>query len=236
MRLRYRGSLLGMAWTLLNPIAELLVLLFVFGTVLPLGIPNYPGFLFTGLLVYTWFQTSLHAATLAVVSNRDLVRRPDVPLAVLPVVSVASTMLHFLLSLPVLAALLLLTGVPITWPVLALPALIGIQFVLILALSYPLAALHVWFRDTQYFLRLILQLLFFLTPVFYESRSIPPAFQLLYRFNPMVGIVEGYRDVLLRGTLPPLASWIGLAAVAGSLLALGLSLYARASRRFVDEI
>ncbi len=81
VKLRYRGSYFGMLWTLLNPIAELAVLLFIFGSVLPLQIPNYAAFLFTGLLVYTWFQSSLFFATVAVVSNRDLIRRPNVPLS-----------------------------------------------------------------------------------------------------------------------------------------------------------
>lgn len=236
VKLRYRGSYFGMAWTLLNPITELAVLYFIFGSVLPLSIPNYAAFLFTGLLVYTWFQSSLFSATVAVVSNRDLIRRPNVPLAVLPIISVASTLLHFLLSLPVLFALLLVTGVPITAAALTLPLLIGVQFVFILALAYPLAALHVWFRDTQYFLKVALQLLFFLTPVFYESKTIPEQFRYLYAINPMVGIVDGYRDVLVRGVVPPWQTWLTLLAVSTGLLLVSLAGFRRASRHFADEL
>lgn len=236
VKLRYRGSYFGMAWTLLNPIAELAVLLFIFGSVLPLQIPNYAAFLFTGLLVYTWFQSSLFFATVAVVSNRDLIRRPNVPLTVLPVISVASTLLHFLLSLPVLFGLMAFTGVPFTPALLALPALIAVEFVLILGLSYPLAAVHVWFRDTQYFLKVGLQLLFFLTPVFYEARAIPENFRGLYRFNPMVGVVDGYRDVIVRGVLPPLQTWLNLLGVSLVILVLGLAAFKRASRHFADEL
>src|SRR5437773_25513 len=199
MRLRYRGSFFGMAWTLLNPIVELLVLLFIFSAVLPLGVPNYAPFLFTGLLVYTWFQSSLFYATVAIVNSRDLIRRPDVPVSVLPIVSVASTLLHFIMSLPVLFVLIIASGVHLTPAVLELPLLMGVQFILILALAYPLSAVHVWFRDTQYLLKVGLQLLFYLTPIFYEAKTIPDRYRTLYRFNPMVRIVEGYRDVLIRG-------------------------------------
>lgn len=236
VKLRYRGSYFGMLWTLLNPIAELAVLLFIFGAVLPLQIPNYAAFLFTGLLVYTWFQSSLFFATVAVVNNRDLIRRPNVPLAVLPIVSVASTLLHFLLSLPVLFVLMAFTGVPFTRALFALPALIAVEFVLILGLSYPLAAVHVWFRDTQYFLKVLLQLLFFMTPVFYESKNIPEPFRALYRFNPMVGIVDGYRDVIIRGVLPPLQTWLTLLGLSTLLLLAGLAAFRRASRNFADEL
>ena len=236
VKLRYRGSYFGMAWTLLNPIAELAVLLFIFGSVLPLQIENYAAFLFTGLLVYTWFQSSLVFATVAVVNNRDLIRRPNVPLGILPIISVASTLLHFLLSLPVLVVLMAVTGVPITGAVLALPALIAVQFVLILALAYPLAALHVWFRDTQYFLKVGLQLLFFMTPVFYEARTIPERFRFLYRFNPMAGIVDGYRDVLIRGAVPSIQTWVTLLVASTALLLIGLAAFKRASRHFADEL
>jgi len=236
MRLRYRGSFFGMAWTLLNPIVELLVLLFIFSTVLPLGVPNYAPFLFTGLLVYTWFQSSLFYATVAIVNSRDLIRRPDVPVSVLPIVSVASTLLHFIMSLPVLFVLIIASGVHLTPAVLELPLLMGVQFILILALAYPLSAVHVWFRDTQYLLKVGLQLLFYLTPIFYEAKTIPDRYRTLYRFNPMVRIVEGYRDVLIRGVSPPLQSWLLLAAISTALLLLGLAAFRRASHRFADEL
>src|SRR5262245_57791582 len=103
--LRYRGSLLGILWTLLNPLAELLVLLFIFGRVMPVSIPNFPAYLFTGLIVYGWFQSSVNFATMAIVGNRELVRRPGVPLLILPAVTVASNLVHFVLSLPILGGL-----------------------------------------------------------------------------------------------------------------------------------
>jgi lipopolysaccharide transport system permease protein len=129
-----------------------------------------------------------------------------------------------------------LSGIHLTAATLALPALIGVQFALVLGLAYPLSAVHVWFRDTQYFLRIALQLLFFMTPVFYEATTIPERFQYLYRLNPMVGIMEGYRDVVIRGVLPPVRSWLILAAVSLVVLSLGLIVFNRSSHRFVDEL
>lgn len=236
MKLRYRGSLLGMAWTLLNPLAELLVLLFIFSAVLPMSIPNYGAFLFSGLLAYGWFQSALSFATISVVNNRELIRRPDVPSSILPIISVASTLVHFALSLPVLFVLLLLHDVAITSAVLALPLVIGVQFLLILALAYPLAVVHVWFRDTQYLLKVALQLLFYLTPIFYDPATIPPRFKTVYAINPMVFIVEAYRDILLRGRLPRAMPLLAVSLVSAVLLMLGLRLFRRASSRFVDEL
>src|SRR3990172_511666 len=100
MKLRYRRSVLGLAWTLLNPLAQLLVLNFVFSRILPLNIPNYPSFLFVGLLAWSWFQSSLINGTGAIVDNRDLIKRPGFPEAILPLVTVSANFIHFLLALP----------------------------------------------------------------------------------------------------------------------------------------
>ena len=236
LKLRYRGSILGVAWTLLNPLAELLVLFFIFGSVLPLEIPNYAAFLFTGLLVYGWFQTSLNFATAAIVGNRDLIKRPGMPTAILPIVTVASNLVHFLMALPVLVLLLVVTGVDVTSAVLALPLLIAIQFVLILSLAYPVAVVHVWFRDTQHLLRIALQLLFYLTPVFYQASAIPERYRPFYYLNPMVTMVEAYRMVLVNGLLPKAGPLLALAVVSTGVLVIGVILFKRTSHRFVDEL
>jgi lipopolysaccharide transport system permease protein len=236
IKLRYRGSILGVLWTLLNPLAELLVLLFVFGVVVRVGIPNFGAYLFLGLVVYGWFSTSVSFATGAVVSNRELVRRPGMPLVILPVVTVASNLVHFLLSLPILGALLVFSGVHITPALLALPLLIVIQFVLILASSYPVAVAHVWFRDTQHLLRIALQLLFYLTPIFYEVDTVPAGGRWIYQVNPMAHLVDVYRAVLLHGKWPSTGSLVYLTVISSALLVVGIYTFQRASRRFVDEL
>jgi lipopolysaccharide transport system permease protein len=236
IKLRYRGSLLGILWTLLNPLAELLVLLFVFGVVFKVEIPNFPAYLFTGLIVYGWFQTSVNFATGAIVGNRELVRRPGVPVLILPVVTVASNLVHFVLSLPILAGLLLVSQVPLHAVVLLLPVLVFLEFILILGFAYPVATVHVWFRDTQHVLRIALQLLFYLTPIFYEASAVPDRLRWFYQINPMAHMVDAYRAVLMRGELPDLWSLLYLAGVSATLLALGAAWFRHASHRFADEL
>jgi lipopolysaccharide transport system permease protein len=221
---------------LLNPLAELLVLLFIFGSVFRVNIPNFGAYLFTGLLVYGWFQNSLNLATGAIVGNRELVRRPGVPSAILPIVTVASNLVHFALSLPILFGLLILSGVRITSAVLALPVLIAIEFVFIAGLAYPVATIHVWFRDTQHVLRVALQLLFYMTPIFYEASSVPAPLQPFYWLNPMAPMVDAYRAALIRGEWPTAASLLSLTGVAVAALVVGVVWFRRASYRFADEL
>lgn len=236
LKLRYRGSALGMAWTLLNPVIELLVLLFIFSVVLPVDIPNYSAFLFTGLLVYNWFSSALMFATGAVVNNRELIKRPGVPFIILPMVTVASTLAHFILALPVLFGLLLASRIDVASVALLLPVVMAVQFVLTLSLAYPLATVHVWFRDTQHFLRVGLQLLFYLTPIFYEASMIPERWQTAYHLNPMVYVIESYRAVLLHGRAPEWEPLLAVVVISGGVLALSLAAFRRASSRFADEL
>jgi len=236
IKVRYRGSLLGVLWTLVNPLAELLVLLFVFSSVLQIQTPNFAAYLFTGLIAYGWFQSSINLATGSIVSNRELVKRPGVPAAMLPVVTVAANLVHFVLSLPILLVLLVLSGVPITLTMAMFPLLVAIEFALILGLAYIVATVHVWFRDTQHVLRIGLQLLFYVTPVFYEASRVPVEMRSYYMLNPLAQLIEAYRAVLLRGEFPPARGLAYLVVVSGSLLLVGLTLFRKASPRFPDEL
>ncbi|HLE14919.1 MAG TPA: ABC transporter permease [Anaerolineales bacterium] len=236
MKLRYRRSVLGLAWTLLNPLAQLLVLNFVFSRILPLNIPNYPSFLFVGLLAWSWFQSSLINGTGAIVDNRDLIKRPGFPEAILPLVTVSANFIHFLLALPVLFLFLILARIPLSGAILALPLVFAVQFILTLSLVYLVATMHVTFRDTQYLLGVLLLLGFYLSPVFYDSSSIPAQYQTLYHLNPMAVLIDSYRQILLDGQFPEWGGILILGLVAIGLLLAGYGIFRRSSRTFAEEL
>ncbi|MBI5029973.1 MAG: ABC transporter permease [Chloroflexi bacterium] len=236
MKLRYKRSLLGLAWSLVNPLAQMLVLTFVFNFVLPLRIDNYIVFLFTGLLAWNWFQSALFAATGAIVDNRDLIRRPGFPAAILPMVTVTSQLVHFILAFPILLAFLLSSNTQVTPAILFLPFVILIQFTLTLGIAYLLATFQVTFRDTQYLLGIILLLGFYMTPVFYNSNMVPEQYHLFYDFNPMVQLIQAYRAILLQGRLPDFYTLSILGLVSSLLLTLGYRVFVQASFQFAEEL
>jgi lipopolysaccharide transport system permease protein len=236
MKLRYKRSILGIAWSLLTPLAQLAVYYLIFNVLLPLNIPNYLSFLFTGVLVWSWFQGSLYQATSAIVDNRELIKRPGFPGAILPAVTIASYLVHFLLALPILFLLLALGGIPLTSAILALPLLIMIQFILTLSLAYFTATFYVAFRDTQHLLGVLLNLLFFLSPIFYQSGNLPVQYQSLYRLNPMVHLLESYRAILLSGRWPDGVSLLLLTVPAIATLILGYYVFRKASDHLVDQL
>jgi lipopolysaccharide transport system permease protein len=215
----------------------LLVFLFIFNLVLPLNIPHYSSFLFTGILTWNWFQGALNQSTGAIVDNRELLRRPGFSIAILPIVTVTSHLIHFLMALPILILFIIVDNGLITCALVALPVVIALQFMLTLGLAYLVATFHVTFRDTQYLLNVLLNLLFYLTPVFYEASAIPARYQSLYWLNPMVSLVAAYRAILAHGTLPDhFIALLVLGLCATGLLVYGYVTFIRASYRFVEEL
>ncbi len=236
IKLRYKRSVLGVFWTLVNPLAQLLVFDFVFRVVFQVQIPNYTSFLFIGIVAWSWFNGALLQATNAILENRDLIRLPGFPAATLPNVTVASHLLHFLLTLPILVVLLLVTDVPLTAAALFVPVVIVLQYVFTLGLAYLVATLHVTFRDTQYLLGIFLMLGFYLTPILYDVSTLPERYQPWYRFNLLADIIDAYRAILLRGELPEPVPLLVVAGVSVLQLLVFRGIFQRASTRFAEEL
>jgi lipopolysaccharide transport system permease protein len=236
MKLRYKRSILGIAWSLVTPLAQLAVFYLTFDVLLPLNIPNYPAFLFSGLLAWNWFQGSLFQATSAIVDNRELIKRPGFPVAILPIVTVTTHLIHFLLALPILFAFLVIGGGRLTGVLVALPLVIALQFILALSLAYFTATFYVTFRDAQHLLGVLLNLLFFLTPIFYKASDLPANYQTFYRLNPMVHLIDSYRAIFLSNTLPNVMALLWLAIPTIGTLILGYYVFRKTSDHFVDEL
>jgi lipopolysaccharide transport system permease protein len=236
LKLKYKRSIMGIAWSLINPLAQLIVLGIIFSLVLPLNIPNYTAFLFTGILVWTWFQSSLTSATASIVDNRDLVRQPGFAIGVLPIVAVSTNFLHFLIALPILIIFLILSGIEIQASIVFLPLLFAIQFIFTLSLAYFTATWQVYFRDIQYLLGILLMLGFYLSPVFYEPALIPEPYLTLYYLNPMAILLDSYRTVLIDGSYPPFGPLSILALLSSAVLWIGLKQFRDTSYTFAEEL
>lgn len=236
LKLLYKRSVLGIAWTLISPLLQLLVFAFVFRSVLSVNIPNYASFAFSGLLIWTWTQTTLFQSTGLITSNRPLIRQPGFPIAVLPIITVTTGLIHFLLAMPVLLLFLAIDGVQLTANILLFPLLLILQFVLTVSFAYPLAALNVTFRDTQHTLGVLLQLMFYMLPIFYNLETVPEQLRSIYLLNPMVILLESYRAILIYGHSPDGRLISLLTLISGVLLPIGYRIFKRQSQRFVEEI
>ncbi len=236
IRLRYRRTALGIVWLFVFPVFQILVFNFIFTVVLPTRVSRYSVFVSVGVLAWTWFQTSLVMATTAITGNRELVRRPGMPAAVLPLTTVATNMVLLVMAGPAIVGLVLYTGGQVGASVALLPLVVAVQFVLTLGIAYMVASLNVTFRDTQHLVPLFLLLLFFLSPVFYDVANVPPQYQALYNLNPFVILLDAYRAPFLNDGVPNLIQLGELGLVAALVGLCGHALFVRASRRFAEEI
>ena len=244
LRARYRGTVLGFFWSLLNPLLLLAVYSFVFGAILKRGelvdVEPYGVFLVTGLFPWIWFSTSLLEGCSSLTGNSGLIRKAVLPVEVLPAVAVVSNLLHFLLALPIVALALVagrLLGYPIAgWTCVLLPLVLVIETVMIAGLAFGLSALGVHFKDVRDLLGNMLVLLFFLAPIIYTLGDIPSELARLVQLNPMTSFTVAIQDLLFHGRLPAPRVWAAMAAIAAVSWAAGAGLFSRLSDTLAEAV
>jgi lipopolysaccharide transport system permease protein len=237
LKIRYKRSVLGIFWSFVTPLTQLLVFTLIFKTILKVSnAPHQEASFMIGILSWSWFQGALFQATGSVVDNRELLRRPGFPISVLPLVTVATTFIHYLAALPILGVLVLFDGLPVGWVMCLVPILLVIQFLLTVGPAYVLATWQVKYRDVFHLTSIALMLGFYITPIFYDVHTVPEQYRWLFAINPVAVLIEAHRDIILREDVPDLRS-LGAVILGATILALiGLNLYKQASYDFVDEL
>src|SRR2546428_3692429 len=218
LKTKYRGSVLGVFWSLLNPLLLMVVYTAVFSVIVRVPVPGngpYPVFLLAGLVPWNAFAQSLTNATTSVVDNAGIVRKVYFPLEILPISAVLSATVNLLISLTLLAALAIIFGVHLGLSLLLLPVLIVLQIAFTVGLGSLLAAFDVFFRDVQYFLSVLLIVWFFGTPVVYSLDLVPAGLRPLFEANPMAWLISCYQSLWYYGRMP---DWASLGAFAGGAL------------------
>jgi lipopolysaccharide transport system permease protein len=238
IKIRYKQSLLGAAWAILQPLALMMVFTVVFSVLVQVptdGIP-YPAFSYTALLAWTFFATSVSFAVPALVNNLALVTKIYFPREILPLASVGAAFIDFLVAGILLLGILAWYQTPLTAALLWMPLVLILQILLILGVVLPASAISVFYRDVRFVVPLALQLWLYATPIVYPITMVPEAYRLFYALNPMVGIVDSYRRVLLQGS-PPVPQYLAVSALSSIVLAtVGYAYFKRAEDRFADFI
>lgn len=236
LRLRYKGSLLGLLWAILSPLGTVFILHFLFTRILPLNIPNYAAFIYSGLLPWTWFQAAVQTSAATLMDNRDLVRKPFFPRPLLPAVVTATNLILYLLALPVLLVILVIEGLPLTLALALLPLVWLAQALFTLACATLVAALGALIRDVQHLLGVGMLLWFYLTPIFYDLDRVTPAQARWLLLNPMATLVRAHRAIVLYGQTPDWGA-LGLTALVGAaLFGASLAVFGALEDLFVEEV
>jgi lipopolysaccharide transport system permease protein len=236
LKVQYEGTLLGFAWTLLMPFLQLGIFYFLFKVILGVTSTRFTSFAFIGIVAYLWFQSALSQATASITSNRELALRPGFPIPLLPFIAVSSSMLHFVFTFPLISLIVLLEEHRLPSAALLMPIVMAVQFTLCLGLGYLTATLSIIFRDSKQILDVLLRLFYFLSPVFYDANMVPQRYRWLYDLNPMVTLLQSYRDILMHGKIPQLIPLFVLALISLAIVWIGLRVFQKQSYRFLDEI
>lgn len=231
LRVRYRRSLIGFTWTMLQPLLMMGVMDIAFSTIFRFNVDNYPVYVLAGLLFWNFFSQSIVASMNSLRANSGLIQKLPVPKSVFPLAVVISGIINLLLALLPLLALLLVTGHPLRPALLFLPVSIAIAALFTLGAGLLLAPLAVFFHDIVELIGVILQTVLFLTPIMYPMAIVPPRWHWIIRFNPVRSILEVFRDPIFYGKIPPASHLTVAVGLAIAFFALGAFAFSRTSRR-----
>lgn len=235
LSMRYRGSLLGFLWSFLNPLCLMLVYTLVFRYYIRFNsVEHYTIFLFCGLLPWIWISSGLLEGTSSIVASGHLITKSMFPAHILPFVSAITSMINFLLSLPLLFIFMLAAGMPLHVTLVLVPLCIVMQLLLIFGLGLALGSINVQFRDVQHILGNFLTFLFFLCPVVYPADTVPAAFKFTMEINPFAALLVMYHNLIIDGVLPSAATWGYLSAWVLLALVVGNMLYNRYRDSFAE--
>lgn len=237
LKVRYKQTLFGAAWAVLQPVLLMLVFSAFLGRIsgiAPAGVP-YHLFALAGLVPWTLFSQSLNSAANSLVNSQNLISKVYFPRLLLPLAAVGSWIVDFLIALAVLLVVAAVSGVYPTATILWLPVFALFAVVAALAVGTWLAAIYVRYRDLRYAIPFLIQVWLFATPVAYSANLVPHELRVIFALNPMAGVVEGFRWTLLGGPRPDLT--IVLSAVATAVILIGgIAYFRRVERTFADII
>jgi lipopolysaccharide transport system permease protein len=238
LKVRYKQTLLGVGWAILQPFLTMVVFSIFFGNLAKVpsdGVP-YPIFSYTALIPWTLFSKALQDASRSLVANSHMITKIYFPRMILPISSVLAGVADFLIAFIVLLGMMFYYKIAPTANVWALPLFLLLALITAVGVGLWLSALNVLYRDINYILPFLTQFWMYLTPIAYPSSMVPEQWQAVYALNPMTGVVEGFRWALLGTGQPPGVMTLVSAGVAVVLLVSGMFYFKRMERLFADRV
>ena len=235
-KVRYKSSFLGYLWSIANPLSYALILSFAIKSVFKVNIDNYGLFLITALFPWQWFFNSVGSSTGIFLANVNLIKKLNFPKSVLVFSFVVQDTIHFILSLPIIASFVFYYNGKLysSW-IYGIPILIVIQFIFTLGLSLIISSINVFFRDLERMVMLFLNFLFYISPIFYSKDMIPENLKQFLFLNPLIWLIECWRNLFMKGIL----NWnnVLISLIYGIIsILLGILIYNRLKYKFAEVL
>jgi lipopolysaccharide transport system permease protein len=236
---RYKQTVIGIAWALLRPFLTMVVFTLVFSTLakLPSGDVPYPVLVFAGLLPWQFISSAFTEAGNSLINNTNMISKVYFPRLIIPTSAVIVSFVDFLISGAIMVGLMAWYGYAPDWRILTLPFFILVAFAFAMGAGLWMAALNVKYRDFRYIIPFIVQLGLYISPVGFSSAVVPDQWRLLYSLNPMVGIIDGFRWAILGGS-PPMywAGFLFSVTLVVMVFITGIMYFRRTEKSFADVI
>lgn len=236
IRGKYKGSFLGVLWSFVNPLLQVLVYAIVFPYIMRVKTDNYLIFLICGIIPWTWFTTSIMNGTNCIIINSNLIKKVYFPREILPISIVTSGMINFLISCVIILLFVLLGGAGISWHLVFLPLLVLIQYIVTLAFVFLLSAINVYVKDVEYIVAFLINMAFYATPILYSTEMFSGWFLWIFRLNPMAHLINAYRDIFYVHQIPQLGNLLILLLVGILILVIFYKIFNKLEKRFAEEI
>lgn len=236
LKIKYRRSVLGYVWSLLNPLMMMAVMSLVFSYMFRYDIPNYPLYLICGQTLWTFFNESTNMAMHSVLGNGALIRKVYIPKYIFPISRVLSCFVTMSFSLVAILLVMLVTRVPFTWKLLLLPIPLAFLLLFCMGVGMALAAFAVYFRDVIHLYSVVVMAWMYVTPIFYPISALPESVAFLLQFNPMYHYVTFFRDVVIYGTVPSGIIWLGSVGFGLLFFGAGLLIFKKLQDNFILHV
>ena len=233
---KYKKYFLGVLWSFLNPLFQLLVYALVFPFILKNNVDNYIIFLIVALMPWNFFNMTILQSAASIVSNGGIIKKVYFPREILPISTATSNLLNFLITGIIVFAALIISGIGIGTSILVLPLIVLIQYILQLGLSFIFSSITVYVRDVEYLLNVFMMLMFYLCPIVYSADMIPKKFLPLFKINPMFHIIGYYRTILYDKQIPNISHVLLLLLVCLLILFIGYLIFQKCKKRFAEEL
>lgn len=237
IRGKYKNSFLGVLWSFLNPLLQILVYAIVFPLIMKNNEKNYVVFLCCGLIPWTFFSTAITRAAFTMIENGNIIKKVYFPREILPISICVSEAVNFLISTVIIIAFVLFNGLGLTTYILFYPLIYIVQFLLVLAIGLVVSSITVYIRDLQHLIGVALQLLFYATPIVYNPATINArGFEWVLAINPMTYIIGAYRDIFYNQVMPDVTSLLVLGGILIIACVIGYLIFNKLQKGFAEEL
>lgn len=236
IRGKYKKSYLGILWSFLAPLLMIMVYAIIFPIILKSPEKNYTVFLMTAMIPWNYFTTTVTQGSFVMIANGNILKKVYFPREILPISIVTSGLVNFLISCIIIFLFLFFTGIGFSIYLVFFPLYAIIEYFFILGVVLILSAVTVYLRDIEHIIGVIIQALFYGTPIVYSMNSIPANFAWIFKLNPMSYIVQGFRDILYYQQMPDMIGLLTIVLITIAIMIIGLRVFDKLQRNFAEEL